>query len=260
MMATQIFVNLPVNDLEKSKAFFGKLGFSFNPNFSDGKAACMVVGDGISVMLLTHDFFKTFTSKPVADAGKTTEVLVCLSFDSKTKVNEIVEAAVAGGGKEDREPQDPDFMFQRSFHDLDGAHLGDRVDGPQGSPAARLIAHRSSPRIQGRRMASKQKITPFLWFNDNAEQAMDFYACRKLRDSRGGRLFLGEVERGRPRGAMRLAQKQIRPLLADRPHRRRQADGRCGPGAGQLPDDDPPRPRLADGRPRGAEHSILGPA
>jgi predicted lactoylglutathione lyase len=119
-MTTQIFVNLPVKDLEKSKAFFANLGFSFNPKFSDHKAACMIVSDSAFVMLLTQDFFKTFTSKPVADANQATEVLTCLSADSKAKVNELVDKAIAAGGTEARESQDYGFMFNRAFHDPDG--------------------------------------------------------------------------------------------------------------------------------------------
>src|SRR5512132_466626 len=88
-MPTKIFVNLAVKDLDRSKAFFERLGFTFNPQFTDETAACMVVTDDIYAMLLTHPKFKEFTKKDVADAHKTTEVLTCLSFDSKEKVNEI---------------------------------------------------------------------------------------------------------------------------------------------------------------------------
>ena len=97
-MPTKIFVNLAVKDLDRSKALFERLGFTFNPQFTDETAACMVVTDDIYAMLLTHPKFKEFTKKDVADAHKTTEVLTCLSFDSKEKVNEIVDNAVAAGG------------------------------------------------------------------------------------------------------------------------------------------------------------------
>ena len=119
-MTTKIFVNLAVKDLDRSKAFFDRLGFTFNPQFTDETAACMVIADDIYAMLLTHPKFKEFTKKDIADAHKTTEVLTCLSFDSKEKVNEIVDTAVAAGGTEAREPQDYGFMYGRSFNDLDG--------------------------------------------------------------------------------------------------------------------------------------------
>ena len=119
-MPTKIFVNLAVKDLERSKEFFKQLGFTFNPQFTDQTAACMVIADDIYAMLLIHPKFKEFTKKEVADAHKTTEVLTCLSFDSKEKVNEVVDGAIAAGGTEAREPQDYGFMYGRSFNDLDG--------------------------------------------------------------------------------------------------------------------------------------------
>jgi predicted lactoylglutathione lyase len=120
LMTTKIFVNLAVKDLDRSKAFFEQLGFTLNPQFTDETAACMVIADDIYAMLLTHPKFKEFTKKDIADAHKTTEVLTCLSFDSKDKVSEVVDKAVAAGGTEAREPQDYGFMFGRSFNDLDG--------------------------------------------------------------------------------------------------------------------------------------------
>nr|WP_232733432.1 glyoxalase/bleomycin resistance/extradiol dioxygenase family protein [Serratia marcescens] len=97
-MATQIFVNLPVRDLPASMAFFTQLGFSFNPQFTDDTAACMVVSDTIYVMLLTHDKFRMFTPNPIGDAKQATEVLVCLSQPSRAAVDELVRKAIAGGG------------------------------------------------------------------------------------------------------------------------------------------------------------------
>jgi predicted lactoylglutathione lyase len=97
-MATQIFVNLPVRDLKKSIEFFTKLDFSFNPQFTDETATCMVVSDTIFVMLLTRDKFKTFTPKDICDATKSTEVLICLSCESRDKVNDLVRKAFAAGG------------------------------------------------------------------------------------------------------------------------------------------------------------------
>jgi predicted lactoylglutathione lyase len=120
MAVTQIFVNLPVKDLDKSKAFFGKLGYTFNAQFTDETAACMVISDDIYTMLLTEAKFKEFTKKPIADAHKSTEVLVALSVDSKEAVSKLVDAAIKAGGSENRDPQDYGFMFLRSFSDLDG--------------------------------------------------------------------------------------------------------------------------------------------
>jgi uncharacterized protein len=119
-VSTKIFVNLPVKDLDRSKEFFGKLGYSFNPKFTDATAACMVISEDIYAMLLTEAKFKEFTKKPVADATKTTEVLVCLSMESEARVNEVVDTAVKAGATEAREPMDYGFMFGRSFNDLDG--------------------------------------------------------------------------------------------------------------------------------------------
>lgn len=119
-MATKIFVNLPVKNLDKSKAFFNQLGFSFNQQFTDDTAACMVISDDIYAMLLTEAKFKQFTNKEIADATKTTEVLTCLSADSKDKVNEMVDKALKSGGTEVNEPMDYGFMFGRTFNDLDG--------------------------------------------------------------------------------------------------------------------------------------------
>ena len=118
-MATKIFVNLPVNDLKKSMEFFTKLHFTFNPQFTDETAACMVVSEDIFVMLLTRDKFKTFTPKEICDATKSTEVLVCLSCESRDHVDDMVRKAVAGGTTYN-EPQDHGFMYGHGFQDLDG--------------------------------------------------------------------------------------------------------------------------------------------
>jgi uncharacterized protein len=119
-MATKIFVNLPVKDLKKSMEFFTKLDFTFNPQFTDETAACMVVSEDIYVMLLTQDKFKTFTPKAICDATKSTEVLVCLSCESRENVNDMVRKAVGGGGTTYNEPQDHGFMYGHGFQDLDG--------------------------------------------------------------------------------------------------------------------------------------------
>jgi len=119
-MATKIFVNLPVKDLDKSVEFFTKLGYTFNPQFTDETATCMIVGEDIFVMLLTREKFQTFTPKEICDATKSTEVLVSLTADSREKVDEIVRKAVAAGGSTYNEPQDYGFMYQHGFQDLDG--------------------------------------------------------------------------------------------------------------------------------------------
>ena len=116
----KIFVNLPVKDLEKSMTFFKALGFTFNAQFTDETAACLVISDDIFAMLLTHDKFKQFTPKAIADASLTSEVLTALSAESKDEVNKMVDAALKAGGQKLREPQDYGFMYERSFQDLDG--------------------------------------------------------------------------------------------------------------------------------------------
>jgi len=116
---TKIFVNLPVKNLTKSVEFFTKLGFTFNPQFTDKNATCMNVGDNIFVMLLIERFFKTFTKKEISDASKSTEVIVALSVDSKEKVDMIVNKALAAGGKTSNKPNDQGFMYGWSFQDLD---------------------------------------------------------------------------------------------------------------------------------------------
>ena len=118
-MSTKIFVNLPVKDLNRSIDFFTRLGFTFNPQFTDETATCMVVSEDIFVMLLTHDKFKTFTPKVICDATKSTEVLVCLSLESREGVGEMVRKAVAAGGSTYNEPKDHGFMYAHGFQDLD---------------------------------------------------------------------------------------------------------------------------------------------
>lgn len=119
-MATKIFVNLPVKDLAASIEFFKKVGYTFNPQFTDATAACMVITEDIYAMLLTHAKFKEFTPKPIADAHASTEVLIALSCDSRAEVEELVRKAVAAGGKLYAEPKDYGFMYQHSYQDLDG--------------------------------------------------------------------------------------------------------------------------------------------
>lgn len=119
-MAKQIFVNLPVKDLEKSKKFFNEIGFTFNPQFTDANAACMIIGENIFAMLLVEKFFKGFTKKEICDATKHTEVLIALDADSRAEVDGIVQKAVAAGGSIYKEPQDHGWMYGHSFADPDG--------------------------------------------------------------------------------------------------------------------------------------------
>lgn len=119
-MAQKIFVNLPVRDLKKSMGFFSKLGFTFNAQFTDETAACMIISEDIYVMLLTENKFKMFTPKQVCDATKFTEVLVCLSSASRDEVNEMVRKAVGAGGTTYKQPEDHGFMYGHGFQDLDG--------------------------------------------------------------------------------------------------------------------------------------------
>ncbi|MER6025560.1 VOC family protein [Streptomyces sp. NPDC001851] len=120
MSQQMIFVNLPVNDLDASKKFFTELGYTINPQFSDEKAASVVISDTIFVMLLTKPFYATFTKKEIADATTTSEVLVCLSAESREKVDELVDKAIAAGGTASGPTQDHGFMYGRAFDDLDG--------------------------------------------------------------------------------------------------------------------------------------------
>lgn len=119
-MATMIFVNLPVKDIEAAKAFWGELGYSFNPQFSDDKTGCLVISDTIFAMLMTEARFRDFATKEVADATKTTEVMLALSADSRDQVDQVLGAALAAGATEPRPAQDLGFMYGRAFEDLDG--------------------------------------------------------------------------------------------------------------------------------------------
>ncbi len=126
-MAKMIFVNLPVTDLKRSMAFYDAVGFTNNPMFTNEQAAAMAWSDEIVVMLLTHDFWKTFTSKAIPDAHTSAQVLLCLSHDGKDSVEDIVGKAVDAGGKADPTPkQDMGFMYGRSFEDPDG-HVWENV-------------------------------------------------------------------------------------------------------------------------------------
>ncbi|HXJ38897.1 MAG TPA: VOC family protein [Bryobacteraceae bacterium] len=118
----KLFVNLAVRDLKKSMEFFGKLGFAFNPKFTDDKAACMILSDEAFVMLLTESFFRTFTKRELCDTATHTEGLFALSCSSRTEVDNLVNKAIAAGGKHAMDPQDHGFMYGWSFYDPDGHH------------------------------------------------------------------------------------------------------------------------------------------
>ena len=121
-MATKIFLNLPVKDLNRSVEFFTKLGYTFNPQFTDENATSMIISDDIYVMLLTEKYFKTFTKKEVCDSTKANEAIICLSADSREAVDELVRKAMDAGAGIHNEVQDHGWMYGHGFQDLDG-HL-----------------------------------------------------------------------------------------------------------------------------------------
>jgi predicted lactoylglutathione lyase len=130
-MSHQIFVNLPVRDLDASKAFFRALGYASNPQFTDENAACVVISDSIYVMLLVEPFFQGFTRKTICDSRTHTEMILCLSAESRAAVDSMVDKALAAGGSEPMEAKDYGFMYQRSFQDIDG-HLWEVVHMDEG--------------------------------------------------------------------------------------------------------------------------------
>lgn len=119
-MPRNLYVNLPVKDLDRTVDFFAALGFAFNPKFTDENATCMIVNDATSVMLLVEPYFATFTRKAVADAKSVTETLLAISVDSRAEVDDFVGKALAKGATEYAEPKDYGFMYQRGIADLDG--------------------------------------------------------------------------------------------------------------------------------------------
>lgn len=119
-MPSAIFLNLPVKNLDRSMAFFRALGWHFNQQFTDETAASLVISDTIYAMLLTHDKFREFTDKAIADTSKTAQVLIALSVESKEAVHTLVDAAMKAGAKEPRPMADHGFMITRTFEDLDG--------------------------------------------------------------------------------------------------------------------------------------------
>ncbi|GAA3755390.1 VOC family protein [Microbacterium kribbense] len=123
-MATNIFVNLPTNDLERSKAFYAALGTSLNPQFTDDNAACIVWDDNVFFMVLRREFFATFTDKPIGDPAVSVQASTAFSCDSREEVDRIIEAGLAAGGAEPRPAQDLGFMYSRDLDDPDGNSLG----------------------------------------------------------------------------------------------------------------------------------------
>lgn len=121
-MSTKIFINLPVKSLPNSIEFYTALGYKFNPAFTDETATCMIISDDIFVMLMIEERFKTFTPNAVCDAKKATEVLLCISCDSRADVDSMVKKAVAAGGNTHNEPVDHGFMYIHGYQDIDG-HL-----------------------------------------------------------------------------------------------------------------------------------------
>jgi uncharacterized protein len=118
----KMFVNLAVSDLKRSMTFFSKLGFQFNPKFTDDNAACMIVGDDAFVMLLTQPFFQGFTRRAACDTTRYTEALLAVSCGAREEVDELVRTAIAAGGTHAMDPQDHGFMYGWSFYDPDGHH------------------------------------------------------------------------------------------------------------------------------------------
>jgi predicted lactoylglutathione lyase len=121
-MQAKIFINLPVSDLKRSMAFFRKLYFKFNQKFTDENATCMSVSENIYIMLLVNSFFSSFSKKEICDTAEQAEVIVALSADSRSRVDDLANRAIAAGAIPVSEPEDQGFMYSRSFEDLDG-HL-----------------------------------------------------------------------------------------------------------------------------------------
>ena len=123
-MTTQIFVNIPTADLERSKKFFTGIGWKINPNFTDENAACVVIDDNLFLMVLTRDFFATFTDKPIVDPKTSIQLQIAISRDSREDVDSLLELVLEAGGNEHREAQEFGFMYSRDFEDPDGNLFG----------------------------------------------------------------------------------------------------------------------------------------
>jgi predicted 3-demethylubiquinone-9 3-methyltransferase (glyoxalase superfamily)/predicted lactoylglutathione lyase len=161
----KMFVNLAVRDLKKSMEFFSKLGFAFHPQFTDDKAACMMINAEAYAMLLTEPFFKGFTKREPCDTRTQTEALLALSCASRAEVDEMVKRAIAAGGQHAMEPQDHGFMYGWSFYDLDGHHW-----------EVLWMDESATEATSGERKTTlTAKIVPHLWFIDQAVEAANFY-------------------------------------------------------------------------------------
>ena len=121
-MPRKIFVNLAVKDLKRAMDFFTALGFAFNPQFTDDKAACMIISEEAFVMLLSEPFFRTFTKREPSDTTRVTEAMYALSCESKAEVDQLVRKAIDNGGSPAMDPTDHGFMYAWSFYDPDGHH------------------------------------------------------------------------------------------------------------------------------------------
>ncbi len=126
MKHSQIFVNLPIKDMARSRAFFEALGYEFNPQFTNDKGASLVLGENLFAMLLVEEFFQGFTAKKIVNAHESVEVLTCLSCESREEVDSLVAKALAAGGTAPTQPQDHGFMYGHGFTDLDG-HIWELV-------------------------------------------------------------------------------------------------------------------------------------
>ena len=120
LVSKNIFINLPVKDVNKSTHFFKELGFEFNPQFSDETTSCMIISDNIYVMIMVEERFKGFTRKEIVDTTTSAEAIFCLSAESRDQVDEVVNKALSSGGKSYSDPQDHGFMYGWGFQDLDG--------------------------------------------------------------------------------------------------------------------------------------------
>lgn len=121
-MKTNMFLNLPVKDLNRSIAFFTELGFSFNPKFTNEKATCLIIGENINVMLLVEEFYKTFTDKEICNTATSSEAIISISVGSREQVDEMIEKVIKAGESEYKEIKDYGWMYQRNFRDIDGHH------------------------------------------------------------------------------------------------------------------------------------------
>lgn len=130
IQSNNIFINLPVKDLDRSMQFFGDIGFEFNEQMTDKNAACMIIGPNMYVMLLLEEFFKSFTGKALCDSTASTEVIVSITADSRAGVDEIVDNALAAGGSASNDKMDNEFMYGWSFEDIDG-HLWEVMYMPE---------------------------------------------------------------------------------------------------------------------------------